>query len=188
MLDTPSPSIYTKSMSRLSPNGTWLHGRRASIKNNLSGRDLKVFELHMRGLRNKEISDILGITEQCVSNALNIEPIKEAREQVFANTVARLSSGAAVESAITIAKANAPRLMQMQIYIAENSKSDAHKLSAIRDVLDRSLGKPTQRLVVDRMDEMLEKMTDPELEAYHKDGTMPERLSYDSEAASDSIH
>ena len=148
-------------------------GRRRSVKNNLSGRDLKVFELHMRGLTNNAIADILNISTQNVSNCLNMPPMLEAREQVFANTIARASSGIATESAITIARANAPRMMQLQVQIAERSKSDAVRLKAINDILDRSLGKPMQRMVVDNMDGILEKMSEVQLETYYKDGILP---------------
>jgi len=160
--------------------------RQTSVKNNLSGRDLKVFELHMRGMKNNDIAAVLGITPVTVSNCLNIAPILEARKQVFDNTITRLSSGVAVESAITIAKANAPRMMQLQVYLAEHAKSDAVKLQAISGILDRSLGKPMQRVVVDQMDNLIESMNNEELEQYQKDGTLPEWTDHDS--GSGSVH
>lgn len=147
--------------------------RKTSRHNNLSGRDLKIFELHIRGMKNTEIADLMGVTTVTVSNCLNIEPIKEAREEVFQNTIARLSNGTVTESATTMARVYAPRAMQMQMQIAERSRSDAVRLKAITDILDRSLGKPTQRVVIDQMDNILDRMSESELETYHKDGTLP---------------
>ena len=157
-----------------------------SVKNNLRGQDLKVFELHMRGLKNLEIAELLQIVPQTVGNILAKPDLIAAREEVFRNSISRLSSGAAVESAITLARAHAPAMMRLQIQIAQTAKNDATKLKAINDILDRSLGKPTQRVVVDQMDSILDNMNDEELTAFHKDGTLPDWAANDS--GSDTVH
>lgn len=165
-----------------------MSARNYSRKNNLSGRDLKVFELHMRGFKNREIAVLLNLAEQNVSNCLNIEPIKEARAQVFENTIARLSSGVVTESAMTIARVNAPRMMQLQVQIAESGRSEAVRLQAINNILDRSLGKPMQRVVIDKMDEILENMSDSEIETYSKDGILPARFEEMNARGGGTVH
>ena len=119
------------------------------------------------------IAGHLGICTQTVSNCLNTDEVRTAVNEVWKNTVSRLSSGPVSESATTMARAAAPRMMQLAIQLAESAKSEAVRLQGISMILDRSHGKPTQRVVVDKMDEILEKMSPAELEAFHKDGTMP---------------
>lgn len=157
--------------------------------NNLSGRDLRIFNLHMRGLKNIEIADLLGITKETVSNCLAMESIKEAKQDVLAKSIEFLSSDESTESAVTIARANSARLMRRQVQIAESSKSEAVALRAIHDILDRSLGKPTQRVVVDKMEEIMDSLSAEQLEHYGKTGELPENLEIDaSRTESNSVH
>lgn len=145
-------------------------------RTDLKGQDLAIFNLHMRGAKNKEIASILGITEQTVSACLQMDVMKEAKEEVLEESIKYLSSGVAAESAMTIARANAPRLMAMQVQLAMTARSDAIKLRAINDVLDRGMGKPTQRIINDNMDDILDAMSETELEQYMKTKEIPERL------------
>lgn len=147
--------------------------RRNTVNPNLSGRDLQIFQLHCMGWQNNEIAAHLGVTPSTIVNCLNCEPVKAAIEQVWQNSITQLSNGPTRESAVTMARAVSPRMMQLAINIAESGKSEAVRLQAITGILDRSLGKATQRVVVDRMDEILDRMSAAELEIFHKDGTLP---------------
>lgn len=147
----------------------------------MHGMHLRIFRLHMAGWKNKQVATELNCTEQTVSNILNEPFFRQAKQDVIENTIRNLASGSITTdkfSPITIAKALAPRMMQLNVAIAENSKvSPNTRLRAIHDVLDRACGKATQRVVVDDLDSMLERCTDEELEVYSKTGQLPEWTS-----------
>lgn len=144
----------------------------------MSGLHLRIFRLHMAGAKNKQIAAELGCSEQTVSNVLNEDFFRQAKQDVVENTIRNLASGSAQIdkfSPLTIAKAVAPRMMQLNMAIAESPKVPPNtRLRAIHDILDRACGKATQRVVVDDMDSILERCTDQELEVYSKTGQLPE--------------
>jgi len=148
-------------------------------KAQIKGQHLRIFALHVQGKKNKEIAAELGCSEQTVSNVLNDDFFKQARVDVVENTIRNLAAGTEAVSnqfsPMTIAKAVAPRMMQIAIAIAESPKvPPATRLRATDSVLDRVLGKATQRVVVDAMDSILEKCSDQEIEVYIKTGQLPE--------------
>jgi len=147
----------------------------------LKGLHLRIFSLHMRGIKNLDIATELGISVQTVSLTLNDPFFLQAKQDVTENTIRNLASGSAVVerfSPLTIAKAVAPRMMQLNMQIAESAKvSPNTRLRAIHDILDRACGKATQRLVVDDMDSILDRCTDEELEHYSKTGELPDWTS-----------
>lgn len=138
----------------------------------VSGRDLQIFALHMLGKSNIEIAATLGITTQTVSNTINTDYFKAEKSKVFAETIKGISSGA--YSPLTIAKANAAKMMSLNVQIAETGKSESNRLNAIHDILDRACGKATQRLIVDDVDSIIERMSNEELALYAEKGEMPE--------------
>jgi orotate phosphoribosyltransferase-like protein len=148
----------------------------------LSGLHLRIFALHMKGATNKQIALELGCSEQTVSNVLNTDFFKQAKQDVVENTIRNLAAGtenaASNFSPMAIAKAVAPRMMQIAIAIAESpTVPPATRLRATDTVLDRVLGKATQRVVVDALDSILERCSDSEIETYIKTNQLPEWAS-----------
>ena len=141
----------------------------------LKGRDLQIFSLHMLGKTNLEIAALVGVTAQTVSNTINTPYFQEAKRRVFDETINEITKNASgAFSPLTIAKAAAGRLMARNIALAENAKSEQVQAACIKDVLDRVIGKPTQRIAVeDLTDSIIDRMSDEEMEAYCKDGIIP---------------
>lgn len=158
----------------MSPQGKYGPGQigRPQGSTTISGRDMQIFGLHMIGKSNIEISVILGITIQTVSNTINTDYFRAQKAKVFAETIKGISNGE--YSPLTIAKANASRMMALNVQIAETGKAEVNRLRAIHDILDRACGKATQRIVVDDVDSIIERMSNEELALYAEKGEMPE--------------
>jgi DNA-binding CsgD family transcriptional regulator len=141
----------------------------------LSGRDLQIFAMHMQGVSNLEIASALSISPQTVSNTINSEFFVSEKRRVYSQTIDKITENAAgTFSPLTIAKANASRMMQLNVEIAETAKDPRVKLQAVHDILDRVLGKPKQRIAIeDEADRLLEKMSESELAAYAATGALP---------------
>lgn len=130
----------------------------------------------MLGKTNLEIASLLSITPQTVSNTINTQYFQDAKAKVFNDTITEITKNTSgAFSPLTIAKAAAGRLMARNIALAETAKSEQVQAQCIRDVLDRVIGKPTQRIAVeDLTDSIIDRMSEEELEAYCKDGTTPQ--------------
>lgn len=126
----------------------------------------------MIGRSNLEIAAILGISAQTVSNTINTDYFRAQKASAFAETVKGITSGE--YSPLTIAKANAAKMMALNVQIAESGKAESNRLRAIHDILDRACGKATQRVIVDDVDSIIERMSNEELALYAEKGEMPE--------------
>lgn len=142
----------------------------------LKGRDLQIFSLHMLGKSNLEIAKDLDIHPQTVANTMQTAYFRDAKQKVFADTMDAITKNTAgAFSPLTLAKAAAGRAMQIQVGLMENSKNETIKLNAVHDILDRVMGRPTQKITVeDEVDSIIEKMNDIEMEAYITKGEIPQ--------------
>lgn len=139
----------------------------------ISGRDLEIFYRHMMGMANKDIAVDLNLSEGTISQKINSDWFRHEKAKVHAMTVSAITSGK--YSPLTIARANAVKMMQLNLGIAEGGKIEANRLRAIHDILDRAMGKAVQRsAVVDDPSADFERMTADELDRYAESGELPE--------------
>lgn len=132
--------------------------------------------MHMQGISNTEVASIIGCTPQTVSNTIRSPYFQEAKQKVFSDTVDEITQNIGGRfSPLSIAKANAAQAMQINVEMMLHSKREESRLRACHDILDRVMGKPTQRIAIEDLeDSILERMSESETELYVTQGVVPD--------------
>lgn len=142
----------------------------------LNGMDLQIFSRFIQGkVTQRQIAQDLGISEVTVSSVVNSERFRLAQADVIDYTEKTLANSINAQAAISLAKGAAPRLMAANIYIAEHGRTEAIKLKAIHDILDRAVGRSTQKIVHSEEDAFLDDLSEAETLKFAETGEVPER-------------
>ena len=142
----------------------------------IKGRDMEILYKHACGMKNREIAELLGVSEQTVSNTINSTWAKNELALLHARTLDSIANGS--YSPLAYARAFANEAIAIQVALMRSPNVKANVRARIADsILDRGGYKPAQRIETLDLTDVFDKMTPEELDEYATSGNLPERFS-----------
>lgn len=137
---------------------------------------MEILYKHACGLKNKDIAESLGISEQTVSSTINSDWARNELALLHARTLDKIADGS--YSPLAYARAIANEAMAIQVALMRSPSVKANVRARIADsILDRAGFKPAQRVESLDLTEVFDKMSPEELDEYATSGILPARFT-----------